>query len=181
MISSIKPNSSYFSAGGFRRSNPTKLNFSPLQIIRNCHNQSFNSNVFSHQKPLHISSASDFKREVRVEAYEADRSRPLEINIELPDEQSSQKLKIGIYFATWWALNVVFNIYNKKVLNAFPYPWLTSTLSLACGSLMMLVSWTTRIADSPKTDLDFWKTLFPVRNYLGLFCIYLLLLGADFI
>ncbi|MVG17328.1 hypothetical protein EF849_23160, partial [Aeromonas jandaei] len=53
----------------------------------------------------------------------------------------------GIYFATWWALNVVFNIYNKKVLNAFAFPWLTSTLSLACGSLMMLVSWATRIAE----------------------------------
>lgn len=75
---------------------------------------------------------------------------------------TAQKVKIGIYFATWWALNVVFNIYNKKVLNAFPYPWLTSTLSLACGSLMMLVSWATRIAETPNTDLDFWKTLFPV-------------------
>ncbi|KAL2316780.1 hypothetical protein Fmac_030656 [Flemingia macrophylla] len=50
----------------------------------------------------------------------------------------------------------------KKVLNAYPYPWLTSTLSLACGSLMMLISWATRIAEAPKTDLEFWKTLFPV-------------------
>ena len=63
------------------------------------------------------------------QAYEADRSRPLEINIELPAEEAAQRFKIGVYFATWWALNVVFNIYNKKVLNAFPYPWLTSTLS----------------------------------------------------
>uniref|UniRef100_M4ESJ3 Sugar phosphate transporter domain-containing protein n=1 Tax=Brassica campestris TaxID=3711 RepID=M4ESJ3_BRACM len=99
---------------------------------------------------------------LRVGAYEADRSQPIEIGVEVPDEQSGQKVKIGIYFATWWALNVVFNIYNKKVLNAFPYPWLTSTLSLACGSLMMLVSWVTRVAEAPKTDLDFWKTLFPV-------------------
>jgi len=167
MLSSIKPSSSSFStaiSGSVRRSIPTKLKFSPLPIIKNCHNQSFHSNVVSHQKPLHIASASNFKREVKVKAYEADRSRPLDINIELPDEKSAQKLKIGIYFATWWALNVVFNIYNKKVLNAFPYPWLTSTLSLACGSLMMLVSWATRIADAPKTDLDFWKTLFPVSN-----------------
>ncbi|ESQ29246.1 hypothetical protein EUTSA_v10023518mg [Eutrema salsugineum] len=164
MISSIKPASSSFSTvfTGVRRSIPTNLRFSPLNIIRNSNNQSFNNSNVSHQKPLYISSSQNFKREVRVEAYEADRSRPLDINIELPDEQSAQKLKIGIYFATWWALNVVFNIYNKKVLNAFPYPWLTSTLSLACGSLMMLVSWATRIAEAPKTDLDFWKTLFPV-------------------
>lgn len=75
---------------------------------------------------------------------------------------AAQRFKIGIYFATWWALNVVFNIYNKKVLNAFPFPWLTSTLSLATGSLMMLVSWATGIAETPKTDFEFWKTLFPV-------------------
>lgn len=79
-----------------------------------------------------------------------------------PAAAAKQKVKIGIYFATWWALNVVFNIYNKKVLNAFPYPWLTSTLSLATGSLMMLVSWATRLAETPKTDGDFWKSLAPV-------------------
>ena len=42
------------------------------------------------------------------------------------------------------------------------YPWLTSTLSLACGSLMMLISWVTRIAKAPKIDFKFWNTLFPV-------------------
>ncbi|KAF2285807.1 hypothetical protein GH714_008170 [Hevea brasiliensis] len=51
---------------------------------------------------------------------------------------------------------------QQEVLNAFPYPWLTSTLSLACGSLIMLVSWATRIAEAPKTDFEFWKTLLPV-------------------
>ncbi|XP_073006464.1 glucose-6-phosphate/phosphate translocator 2, chloroplastic-like [Typha latifolia] len=96
---------------------------------------------------------------VKTRAYEADQSE----GIILPDaEAAAQRLKIGIYFATWWALNVVFNIYNKKVLNVFPYPWLTSTLSLAAGSLIMLVSWATRIAEAPKTDPNFWKALAPV-------------------
>ncbi|CAI0468203.1 unnamed protein product [Linum tenue] len=122
-----------------RRNSSTVPNFSPLPITH---------------KPLHISSLrgrltpSENKKSPTstvCNAYEAGQPRPLDINIELPvvvdGEQAAQKIKIGIYFATWWALNVVFNIYNKKVLNAFPYPWLTSTLSLACGSLMMLVSW----------------------------------------
>ncbi|XP_008784551.1 glucose-6-phosphate/phosphate translocator 2, chloroplastic-like [Phoenix dactylifera] len=99
-----------------------------------------------------------FKRE----AYEADSSENVEISHQETRSAAAQKVKIGIYFATWWALNVVFNIYNKKVLNAFPYPWLTSTLSLATGSLMMLISWATRIAEAPKTDFNFWKVLFPV-------------------
>jgi solute carrier family 35, member E1 len=96
-----------------------------------------------------------------VQAYEDKPSdRPLVVPIA---SDTKQKIKISVYFATWWALNVVFNIYNKKVLNAFPFPWLTSTLSLAAGSLIMLISWATRIAEAPKTDMDFWKALAPVR------------------
>ncbi|XP_041995400.1 glucose-6-phosphate/phosphate translocator 2, chloroplastic-like isoform X1 [Salvia splendens] len=123
-------------------------------------------------KPLHISAATGFgssvagpedspRAGVSCNAYEA-RSQPIPISIEFDREGAAQKAKIVAYFATWWALNVVFNIYNKKVLNAFPFPWLTSTLSLAAGSLIMLVSWATRIAEAPETDLDFWKALFPV-------------------
>ncbi|WJX37790.1 GABA/polyamine transporter, variant 2 [Trifolium repens] len=131
--------------------------------------------VVSLKRPLHIAclgvgnfgSVKNFETEksfekgdlVKCGAYEADRS---EVEDAGTPSEAAKKVKIGIYFATWWALNVVFNIYNKKVLNAYPYPWLTSTLSLACGSLMMLISWGTRIAEAPKTDLEFWKTLFPV-------------------
>ncbi|XP_027342027.1 glucose-6-phosphate/phosphate translocator 2, chloroplastic-like [Abrus precatorius] len=131
--------------------------------------------LVSVQRPLHLASLgvgnfgsvknfepvkNDGRNDLmKCEAYEADRS---EIEAANTPSEAAKKVKIGIYFATWWALNVVFNIYNKKVLNAYPYPWLTSTLSLACGSLMMLVSWATRIAEAPKTDLEFWKSLFPV-------------------
>ncbi|XP_057428475.1 glucose-6-phosphate/phosphate translocator 1, chloroplastic-like [Lotus japonicus] len=131
------------------------------------------SSMVSVHKPLHLASVGvggsfgmkNFENLgrgddlVKCGAYEADKS---EIEGAATPSEAAKKVKIGIYFATWWALNVVFNIYNKKVLNAYPYPWLTSTLSLACGSLMMLISWATRIAEAPKTDLDFWKSLFPV-------------------
>ncbi|KAG5596857.1 hypothetical protein H5410_038089 [Solanum commersonii] len=131
------------------------------------------NNIMS-KKPLYISAVSGFGHvnepnesksrdpSGQCNAYEA--SRP-PISIEFDEETqtvAAHKFKIGLYFATWWALNVVFNIYNKKVLNAFPFPWLTSTLSLAAGSFIMLVSWATRIAETPKTDIDFLKALFPV-------------------
>ncbi|TYH13969.1 hypothetical protein ES288_A06G181200v1 [Gossypium darwinii] len=174
MLSSIKLSPSSFTSTGFlpkRRSIPTPQ-FSPLPIIKSLHS-AFPTQSFSSQKPLHVASIDNLaipkntqQRKTECQAYEADRSRPLDINIELPDEdarlEAAKRIKIGIYFATWWALNVVFNIYNKKVLNAFPFPWLTSTLSLAAGSLLMLISWATRVADAPKTDFEFWKTLFPV-------------------
>ncbi|KVH97399.1 hypothetical protein Ccrd_000500 [Cynara cardunculus var. scolymus] len=122
----------------------------------------------THKKPIYISQIQDFggsigrrSDEIVCNAYEADHSQPLEIKMDLQVDQS-EKMKIGLYFATWWSLNVVFNIYNKKVLNAFPFPWLTSTLSLAAGSLIMLVSWGTKLVEAPKTDVEFWKTLFPV-------------------
>jgi solute carrier family 35 protein E1 len=175
MISSVKLTASPFTPSDLsnRKLPLLKPQFPSLPNTQNA-KQSLNNSLCS-QKPIYISSIENFalptktqKRGTECKAYEADRSRPLEINIELPDDQAgiqaAQRLKIGIYFATWWALNVVFNIYNKKVLNAFPYPWLTSTLSLAAGSLMMLISWATRIADAPKTDLEFWKALFPVRK-----------------
>ncbi|KAL9257864.1 Glucose-6-phosphate/phosphate translocator 1, chloroplastic-like protein [Drosera capensis] len=136
------------------------------------------------EKPLYSSSVKDLglvfgygltnhgvrllkerKGLIKCEAHEADKSQPIDESsggLEDTRIEAAKRVKIGVYFATWWALNVVFNIYNKKVLNAFPYPWLTSTLSLAAGSLIMLVSWTTRIAEAPSTDFDFWKTLFPV-------------------
>ncbi|GAV68608.1 EamA domain-containing protein/TPT domain-containing protein [Cephalotus follicularis] len=128
----------------------------------------FAAKAISLSKPLYVSSLEAFgslkpnkgSSAVTCKAYEADKSQPIQSATE--KSEAAKRLKIGIYFATWWALNVVFNIYNKKVLNAFPYPWLTSTLSLATGSLMMLISWATRIAETPKTDFEFWKTLFPV-------------------
>lgn len=128
--------------------------------------------VYSLRKPLYVSFTDSFggadkstefqeKKQSLVvcKAYEADKPAA---EIEATPSEAARKVKIGIYFATWWGLNVVFNIYNKKVLNAFPFPWLTSTLSLAAGSFIMLLSWAFRIAETPKTDLQFWKTLFPV-------------------
>jgi solute carrier family 35 protein E1 len=111
-------------------------------------------------KPLYQQQVHQHLRSTVVHAYE---DRPTDRSLVVPVEsETEQKVKISIYFATWWALNVVFNIYNKKVLNVFPYPWVTSTLSLAAGSLIMLASWATRIAEAPKTDMDFWKALAPV-------------------
>ncbi|VAH45243.1 unnamed protein product [Triticum turgidum subsp. durum] len=111
------------------------------------------------QEPFLAAARNDRAASTAPPAATADGARPVET---AAAPEAAKSAKIGVYFATWWALNVIFNIYNKKVLNAFPYPWLTSTLSLAAGSAIMLVSWATRIAEAPQTDLDFWKALSPV-------------------
>ncbi|KAF5814983.1 putative triose phosphate/phosphoenolpyruvate translocator, sugar phosphate transporter [Helianthus annuus] len=126
-----------------------------------------NLSAISVAKPLHIASVESLgsleigpkRRSLVVKAYDADRSEGEGV---VEKAEAARKVKIGFYFATWWFLNVIFNIYNKKVLNAFPFPWLTSTLSLAAGSLIMLISWATKVAEAPNTDVEFWKSLFPV-------------------
>lgn len=174
MISSLKQSATPITGSNILRQKspvPTRQ-FSVLPPV----NTRSRCSVVSVAKPLYVSSIETLgslknpsRNDQRVssiacKAYEADRSEPIDGKIEQEQikAEAARKLKIGIYFATWWSLNVVFNIYNKKVLNAFAYPWLTSTLSLAAGSLIMLISWATRIAEAPKTDLDFWKSLFPV-------------------
>ncbi|KAI3703837.1 hypothetical protein L1987_74032 [Smallanthus sonchifolius] len=147
------------------RRNP-QLQFSILPSISMLKILKFSA--VSVSKPLHISSIGTFgfgslqiqtKRRSLIKAYDADPSGGEGV---IEKAEAARKVKIGFYFATWWFLNVIFNIYNKKVLNAFPFPWLTSTLSLAAGSLIMLVSWATKVAEAPNTDLEFWQSLFPV-------------------
>lgn len=77
-------------------------------------------------------------------------------------ESDAKRFPIALYFAVWWSLNAVFNIYNKKVLNAFPFPWLTSVLSLAMGSAIMLALWGLRVVELPDVDGEFMKALAPV-------------------
>lgn len=175
MISTVKQSAVTLNGSDFNRSKFQTLTslrrFSLLPPLP-AMNPSQSSGV-SLSKPIYVSSVEKFgtlRRSkghdqeksclVKCKAYEANRAEP----IDGPESKTevARRVKIGVYFATWWFLNVIFNIYNKKVLNAFPFPWLTSTLSLAAGSLIMLISWAVRIAETPKTDLEFWKTLFPV-------------------
>jgi len=174
MISSVKQSAVPFGAYDILRQKshvPTRQ-FSVLPPLAPARNR--RSSVIVTAKPLYVSSIENFGPLKRLSGDDQSRSlitckayeeaEPIDGSIEQPQAaaEAARKVKIGVYFATWWALNVVFNIYNKKVLNAFPFPWLTSTLSLAAGSLIMLISWALRIAEAPKTDLEFWKTLLPV-------------------
>lgn len=129
-----------------------------------------------HQKEAFVKKASIKLRIVKAEATSpAQPEKPCPENAPKADVEvtkaadGAQKLKIGVYFAVWWSLNVVFNIYNKKVLNVYPFPWLTSTLSLAAGSAIMLVSWALKIVEAPQVDCDFWKGLAPVSVSTKLF------------
>lgn len=83
-----------------------------------------------------------------------------------PDRSDSDKsktpdktIKLALVFVFWYAQNVIFNIYNKKVLNVFPYPWLLASFQLLAGSLWMLSLWSLRLQPMPRLSGRFITAL----------------------
>ncbi|KAG4950620.1 hypothetical protein AAZX31_15G256700 [Glycine max] len=72
-----------------------------------------------------------------------------------PTEPNSKNLKLGLVFGLWYFQNIVFNIYNKKVLNIFPFPWLLASFQLFVGSIWMLVLWSLKLQPCPKISKPF--------------------------
>ncbi|KAK1262111.1 hypothetical protein QJS04_geneDACA008975 [Acorus gramineus] len=62
-------------------------------------------------------------------------------------------------FVLWYLQNIIFNIYNKKILNVFPYPWFLATFQLFVGSLWMLFLWSSRLQPYSKPSKDFLLAL----------------------
>lgn len=59
-------------------------------------------------------------------------------------------LKIGFYFGLWYALNVVYNIINKKVLNVIPAPLTVGSIQFGIGALYAALFWITGLRPTPK-------------------------------
>lgn len=74
---------------------------------------------------------------------------------EIGTPKASKNTKLAVIFGLWYFQNIVFNIYNKKVLNIFPYPWLLASFQLFCGSVWMLILWSLKLQPCPKIDKSF--------------------------
>ncbi|CAI9090246.1 OLC1v1024977C1 [Oldenlandia corymbosa var. corymbosa] len=66
-----------------------------------------------------------------------------------------KKFQLAVIFGLWYFQNIVFNIYNKKVLNIFPFPWLLASFQLLCGSIWMFILWSTKLQPCPKISKSF--------------------------
>jgi len=71
-------------------------------------------------------------------------------------------IKIGIYFALWFALSTGYNIANKVRLNALAMPWSHSAASLAVGSSFVSFLWMTGLRKPPKLSAAAVMTLAPI-------------------
>lgn len=74
----------------------------------------------------------------------------------------SESLKVGVYFMLWYILNIGYNIYNKKLLNALPLPWLMASVQLVVGIFYVLPLWILKIRKAPKVSVENVKKLSPV-------------------
>jgi len=63
---------------------------------------------------------------------------------------------------TWFFLNVMYNITNKKCQNAFPMPWTMTFVSLFVGVPYILLLWASGLRKAPKLNPGWWKTLAPI-------------------
>ena len=71
-------------------------------------------------------------------------------------------VKIGIYFALWFALSTGYNLQNKVRLNYLPLPWTQSAFSLFVGSAFVMPLWLTGIRKAPILNKDAIMTLLPI-------------------
>lgn len=76
-------------------------------------------------------------------------------------------LVTGGLFLLWYAFNIVFNLMNKQVLNAWSKPLALSTVQLGIGSLMAVFGWIVRPSSRPKVSKKLLKALFlPTLSHL---------------
>jgi len=74
----------------------------------------------------------------------------------------AETLKVGFYFALWYAFNIGYNIYNKKVLNAIPtLTWTVAVLQLVLGLLYVLPLWAFKVRKTPALTNDDVKNMVP--------------------
>jgi solute carrier family 35 protein E1 len=70
--------------------------------------------------------------------------------------------KLGALMFSWFFLNVMYNITNKKCQNAFPMPWTMTFVSLFVGVPYIMLLWASGLRKAPKLNPGWWKTLVPI-------------------
>eukprot|EP00271_Cylindrocystis_brebissonii_P012834 TRINITY_DN32343_c0_g1_i1.p1 TRINITY_DN32343_c0_g1~~TRINITY_DN32343_c0_g1_i1.p1 ORF type:complete len:483 (+),score=85.23 TRINITY_DN32343_c0_g1_i1:180-1451(+) len=71
---------------------------------------------------------------------------------------------LGGLFGAWYYFNIIFNVYNKQVLNAFPYPVTMTQLQFGAGTLVAFFFWATGILSRPKLSADQILAILPLAG-----------------
>ncbi|KAK6919835.1 Sugar phosphate transporter domain [Dillenia turbinata] len=172
------------SAVAFSKSNPTGVSVSPFvpkllnrpQIRRNPNVPSLpflksatQINAFSSNPSSQLALRFTLFNQVRKSPFgfsQNPTSQILKAASDVPQETSpdgeieeskpkGKTLQLAIIFGLWYFQNIVFNIYNKKVLNVFPFPWLLASFQLLAGSIWMFFLWSSKLQPYPKITKSF--------------------------
>ncbi|KDD72777.1 hypothetical protein H632_c2913p0, partial [Helicosporidium sp. ATCC 50920] len=71
-------------------------------------------------------------------------------------------LLLGALFGAWYLFNIYFNIYNKQVLKAYPYPLTVTAFQFLVGSALSLGMWGLGLHAPPVVDGAVARTLSPL-------------------
>ncbi|CAN6326837.1 unnamed protein product [Urochloa humidicola] len=71
-------------------------------------------------------------------------------------------LQLGAMILVWYTLNIYFNIYNKLILKAVPFPYTITTFQFASGSFFITLMWLLNLHPKPRLSLRQYAKLLPL-------------------
>ncbi|KAL6608294.1 hypothetical protein ACP70R_041357 [Stipagrostis hirtigluma subsp. patula] len=74
----------------------------------------------------------------------------------------SQTVLLGSMILVWYLLNIYFNIYNKLVLKAVPFPLTITTFQFASGSFFITLMWLLNLHPKPRLSLQQYAKILPL-------------------
>ncbi|KAL5080012.1 hypothetical protein RYX36_008433 [Vicia faba] len=89
----------------------------------------------------------------------------------LPEGQSHEptqpsgvfkSLQLGFMFATWYLLNIYFNIYNKQVLKVYPFPATVTAFHFGFASLVINLIWILNLHPRPNIRRSQFAAILPL-------------------
>lgn len=69
---------------------------------------------------------------------------------------------LSFLFGTWYWSNTAFNVFNKQVLKAFPYPLTCTAVQFAVAGAIMSLSWLFRMRPIPRINKFSIKSILPL-------------------
>lgn len=87
----------------------------------------------------------------------------IEVSVKDDKKSLSDTLKVGSLFGLWYALNIGYNVYNKKVLNMVPsLVYIVAWLQLALGLFYVIPLWGLGLRKAPVLNKEELKSLLPI-------------------
>lgn len=75
-------------------------------------------------------------------------------NTEAAKPKEGNPMLLGLYIGLWYIFNIGYNIYNKKALISYPYPWACALWQMAFGWFIFVPLWVFGIRKAPKLSME---------------------------